>query len=216
MKLTTKIIIAIIALVTIFTISGCEDSPDISSARYAQTGCYIGNVGVSTPDSYAIADAYDCIQGNLTVYGNYQITDLIFHNLRTVTGSIYIVGRRTPAAWQIAFLKLETVGGYIDIGSNPKLINVQLGAEIYDIGGLEFYNNDSVKTLRLGALKFVESDLRIYENNSLKKIIANDLENVRGEFEISDNPKYSQCDALAWQRVSADTYLIEGNLECEP
>jgi hypothetical protein len=209
MKLTTKIIIAIVAAIWIgFALVGI--------AKAEMTGCYPGNVGITTPESYAVVDAYDCIQGDLTIFGNYQINDIIFHHLKRVTGSIYIVGRRTPAAWQVAFLQLETVGGYIEIGSNPKLINVQLGAAIYDVGGIEFYNNDSVKTLRLGALEFVESDLRIYENNSLKRIIAKDLENVRGEFEISDNPKYSQCDALAWQRVSADTYFIEGNLECEP
>jgi hypothetical protein len=177
--------------------------------------CIEGTVVVNSVESYAVVDEYDCIDGTLVISGNFHVTNLIFHHLEIVTGSIIMIGRHPAANWQLAFLLLKEVGGMVQIGSNQHLTNIQFGAKIVEIyGDFIFYNNNHIAMLRLGHLQFVGNDFRVYENNSLTSIVGNYMEGVTGLLEITDNPSYYQYTAEAWgYAIPAGEYLIEDNKE---
>lgn len=190
----------------------------LCASYVAHSQCYEGDVIVNTPESYTAADAHVCITGNLIVNGNSNIPDMIFWNLETVGKSIIVIGRRPPANWQLAFIKLTNVIGMINIDSNWKLINIQLGARIYEIGGdFKFRNNDNLTVLRLGKLRYVGNDFEVSNNKSMTSIVGNYLRSVVGLLEITDNASYRQCTAEVWgYGIPADEYLIEDNKECAP
>lgn len=182
---------------------------------YARAECS-GSVIVDTPESYAAADLIECIAGDLTIHQNYGIADLRFHNLKSVSGSIFVIGRHPPFDWELRFVRLETVGGMIHIESNQHLTEFLLGGWIYSAGGVKIFNNPHLQKARLGWLQYVDSDLIISRNNSMVQVNAFYLVAVDDGLYIEDNPLYLTCSAFdILDKIEVDEWVIEDNMEDE-
>lgn len=179
----------------------------------ANAQCFEGDVIVTTQESFDVANQYPCINGALTMTGNYHIQNVVFQNLQSVTGVITITGRRPPADWHITFPALQDAG-LVRIGANRRLQSVQFGFDIVSVYDLKVYANPNLKMVSLGSVTDIDRDLLVYENNSLILMYGIALESVGRNLEIYNNRSLPQCDAEEWLDIEADGYRIENNMDC--
>lgn len=176
---------------------------------------YVGTLGVKDEASLIDADQYDCIDGGLTLYGNYGVKEFVFRNLKYVSGQIISTLRRPPFDWSISFPALEHAYS-VSIGSNRRLVYVSFGPDFFDTDqDVRIYSNANLAVLDLGGLTEVGDDFEVYRNDSLKWISATELEDVNDNLNIFENDTYPQCLADDFLDIPADEYRIEDNEVCQ-
>lgn len=162
----------------------------------------LGNTVITTQAQLTTLDAAPwCVEGHLTVSGNNNIPTVVFKNLTSVSGCIYVTYRRPPTNWTLEFQSIEHIG-CLSVGSNRRLTKIDLGEFVVDSGLTKVYSNANLNSIRLGSL-VTAYHLRIYSNAVLSSMSARDLVSVPGDLEIYDNTSLPTCS------IEDLTYYIE-------